>query len=109
VTVAPAVVVVLATAPSRDVAADLVNSVVEERLAACGNIVPDILSIYRWEGAVERQEEVLIIFKTERAAVPRLLARIADLHPYDVPEALAFDVVAGLPPYLTWVAANADG
>ncbi|HSJ06764.1 MAG TPA: divalent-cation tolerance protein CutA [Longimicrobiales bacterium] len=108
-TVAPAVVVVLVTAPSRDVAEDLVSKVVEERLAACGNIVPDVVSIYRWDGAVQRQPEVMIIFKTERAAVPRLLARIADLHPYDVPEALALDVVAGLPPYLAWVAANAGG
>lgn len=108
-TLQPAVAVVLATAASIEDAEALVTAIVEERLAACGNIVPNVLSIYRWEGEVRRESEVMIVFKTERSAVPKLMARVSELHPYDVPEALALSVTAGLPSYLTWVAANADG
>jgi periplasmic divalent cation tolerance protein len=102
----PAAVVVLATAPSQDAAEQLVTAVVEERLAACGNIVPGVTSIYWWDGAVQRDAEVLIIFKTESSAAPRLMARVAELHPYDVPESLVLPVTAGLAPYLAWIAAN---
>jgi periplasmic divalent cation tolerance protein len=104
-----AAVVLLATAPSQEVAEELVTALVHERLAACGNIVPGMTSIYRWDGAVQRESEVLMIFKTERNSAPRLMARLEELHPYDVPEALALPVVAGLESYLTWVAANVDG
>jgi periplasmic divalent cation tolerance protein len=103
------VVVVLITAPSREVAESLVQQLVAERLAACGNIVPGVTSIYRWEGAVERADELLIVCKTTRAMVPRLLSRVEELHPYDVPEALVLPIEAGLAPYLGWVTANSDG
>jgi periplasmic divalent cation tolerance protein len=105
----PAVVVLLVTAPSQDVAEQLVTTVVEERLAACGNIVPGMTSIYWWEGAVQRDAEVLVIFKTEQAVAPRLMARVEQLHPYDVPESLVLPVTAGLEGYLRWVAANVAG
>jgi periplasmic divalent cation tolerance protein len=108
-TLQPAVAVVLATAASIEDAEALVTAIVEERLAACGNIVPNVVSIYRWEGEVRRESEVMIVFKTERSAVPKLMARVSDLHAYDVPEVLALSVTAGLPSYLMWVAANADG
>jgi periplasmic divalent cation tolerance protein len=106
---ATAVVVVLVTAPSQTVAEHLVTTIVEERLAACGNIVPGVVSIYHWEGKVQRDEELLIAFKSTRAVVPRLLARIEALHPYEVPEALVLPIEAGLAPYLAWVAANSNG
>jgi periplasmic divalent cation tolerance protein len=105
----PAVVVVLVTAPSQEVAESLVTRLVEERLAACGNIVPGMTSIYWWDGAVQRDTEVLIVFKTEQAAAPRLMARVQDLHPYDTPESLVLPVVAGLERYLKWVAASVTG
>jgi periplasmic divalent cation tolerance protein len=108
-TALPAVDVALVTAPSRDVAERIVTAAVEERLAACGNIVPGITSIYRWEGAVERADEVLIVFKTVRASVPKLMVRVQELHPYEVPEVLVLPVAAGLTSYLEWVAANAGG
>jgi periplasmic divalent cation tolerance protein len=101
--------IVLVTAPSREVAEHLVTSVVEERLAACGNIVPGITSIYRWQGAIQKDEELLIVFKTTRAAAAQLMTRVEALHPYDVPEALVLPVEAGLAPYMSWVAANSDG
>jgi periplasmic divalent cation tolerance protein len=103
------VCVALVTAPSGDVAERIVTAVVDEQLAACGNIVPGLTSIYRWEGAVQRDSEVLILFKTTRAVLPQLLTRVAALHPYDVPEVLALPVAAGLEAYTKWVTANVHG
>lgn len=100
------VVLVLATAPSRDVALTLTRTLVEERLAACGNIVPAVTSVYRWEDAVQQDDEVLIVFKTLRNRASRLTERIAALHPYDVPEAIVVPVDAGLDAYLNWVATS---
>jgi periplasmic divalent cation tolerance protein len=102
-----AITIVLVTVPSRDVAEALTTTVVDERLAACGNIIPGITSIYRWQDAVQKDEELLIVFKTRQQTAARLMARVQELHPYEVPEAVALPVMAGLPPYLTWVAANA--
>ena len=104
-----AVVVVIVTAPSQDVAERIVTTVVEERLAACGNIVPGVTSIYRWEDAVQRDSEVLVLFKTTRAVQPRLIGRLEELHPYDVPEALAVPVNAGIEKYMQWVVASVHG
>lgn len=100
--------VVLMTAPSADVAERLVRALVQERLAACGNIVPGLTSIYRWENAVQTDAEVLILLKTRAAAVPGLVARVAELHPYDVPEVLALPVLAGHAPYLAWVRESSE-
>jgi periplasmic divalent cation tolerance protein len=99
----------IVTAPSHDVADRLVTTIVEERLAACGNIVPGLTSIYRWEGALQRASEVLIIFKTTRAVLAQLMARVEEIHPYDVPEVLAVSVTAGLDAYSAWVAENVHG
>lgn len=102
-------VVVLVTAPSREVAEHITRTMVDERLAACGNIVPGVTSIYRWGGAVQKDEELLIVFKATQQIAPKLMARVAEIHPYEVPEAIVLPVVAGLPPYVAWVAANASG
>jgi periplasmic divalent cation tolerance protein len=91
------------TAPDLESAEKLVRALVEERIIACGNIVPGLLSIYRWKGGVERSGEVLIIAKTTEAEVPRLLERAPELHPYEVPEVLVFPVGEGYGPYLDWV------
>lgn len=82
-------IVVLTTAPSREVAQGIASALVEERLAACVNIVPGVSSVYRWEGRVESEEEVLMVVKAAAAAFSRLEARVRDLHPYDVPELVA--------------------
>ena len=95
--------VALVTAPSPTVGADLCRALVEERLAACGNVVPGIRSIYRWEGQVVDEAEVLLVLKTVREKVPELIARTRELHPYEVPEILVLDVEAGHMPYLEWV------
>ena len=97
------VVTVLMTAPGTDVAEEVVRALVDERLAACGNIVPGAVSVYRWQGEVHRDEEAVAILKTTRASLPRLLERAAELHPYDVPELIAHEVVDGAAAYLEWV------
>ncbi|HET8724649.1 MAG TPA: divalent-cation tolerance protein CutA [Anaeromyxobacteraceae bacterium] len=99
-------VVILVTAPTADVAASIARTLVEERLVACGNVVPAIRSIYRWEGAVHDDAEALLVLKTERRTLPELKVRLKALHPYQVPEFLALPVEDGLAGYLEWVGAS---
>ncbi|MDE2874791.1 MAG: divalent-cation tolerance protein CutA [Gemmatimonadota bacterium] len=98
-----AVVTVLMTTPTMDAAETVVRSLLDERLVACGNMVPGVESLYRWKGAVHRDEEVVVILKTLRRLVPRVLDRAQALHPYEVPELLVQEVVDGTPAYLRWV------
>jgi periplasmic divalent cation tolerance protein len=95
--------VVLVTAADRDTGLNLVRQVVEERLAACGNVLPGVTSVFEWEGTMREQEEVLLIFKTVAAQTERLAERIAELHTYDVPEVLTLAVDGGHNPFLDWV------
>lgn len=102
----PTPVVVLVTAPTAESAAEIARALVEEGLAACGNVVPAIRSIYRWAGEVEDEAEALLVLKTERRLVPALKERLPALHPYQVPELLVLAVEDGLAPYLAWVAGS---
>lgn len=103
-------VTVLVTAPGVNVAEGLAEALVGERLAACVNVVPNVASIYRWEGAVERADEVLLVVKTRAALLESLERRVAELHPYDVPEVLALPVLGGSDDYMGWVrGATAEG
>ena len=95
--------VVFATFPDAEKARQVVRTLVEERLAACGNIVPAVESIYRWEGKVETANEVLVVLKTDLGHYRTLEARLKALHPYEVPECLALRVEEGLPDYLRWI------
>ena len=97
------VCVVLVTAPDPGTAIGLVREVVGSRLAACGNLIPGLTSVYRWKGEVHQDPESLIIFKTTTALVGDLRRRIVELHPYDVPEFLTLPIMDGHPPYLEWV------
>lgn len=96
-------VVVLVTAPSADKAAELARTLVEEQLAACGNVLPALRSIYRWEGKIQDEPEALLILKTRANLFEALRERIVALHPYQVPEVLRLDVAAGHLPYLRWI------
>ncbi len=98
--------VVLVTTPTPERAAEIARAVVGERLAACGNVVPGLRSIYRWEGKVQEDEEVLLLLKTTRDRFEALRARILALHPYDVPEVIALPVEAGSAAYLAWLGAE---
>ena len=97
-------VVVLVTAPSADTAAEIARAVVSEKLAACGNVLPGVRSIYRWKGEVQDDAEVLLLLKTQRKRFPELRDRILALHPYEVPEVIALPIEAGSDAYLDWIA-----
>ena len=97
------VVTVFVTAPGRESALALARQVVEESLAACGNVIPNVTSVFRWAEEVNVEEEVLIILKTSAAKGPALIARVAELHTYEVPEVLSLRVEDGFGPYLDWV------
>ena len=93
--------------PERESAEAIAHALVDERLAACVNIIPQIKSIYRWEGRVESNDEVLLIIKTStQVPMEKLRDRILTLHPYDVPELVMVPVTDGLDKYLAWVEAS---
>jgi len=100
------VVVVLSTVPDDESAEKIARTLVEERLAACVNVLPPMTSIYRWKGNVERDIERQMVMKTTRAKVDALRERLAELHSYELPEFVVLAVDAGSDPYLTWVQEN---
>jgi periplasmic divalent cation tolerance protein len=103
-------IVVLVTCKSKSEARRIVTSLVEKRLAACGNIVESpMTSIYRWKGKIERAKEVLVMLKSARTEFAALEREVARLHSYDVPEIVALPVVVGSAKYLTWVRENVGG
>lgn len=97
---------VTVTAENADWLAELTRAVVADRLAACGNIVPAIRSIYRWQGEVEDEREALVTFHTRKTLVPELIERVKHEHPYDTPQVLALPVTAANPDYQAWVIAE---
>ena len=94
---------VLCTVPNDEVAETIARTLLDERLVACVNVVPGIRSLYRWQGKVEDDRELLLVMKTSAARYAELETRIEALHPYEVCEVLAFDVAAGAPAYVAWV------
>lgn len=101
--------VALATAPDLETAARIARALVEERLAACANVIPGVRSIYRWQGRVEDEAEVLLVLKTCADRVDALGARLRALHPYTLPELVALPAVGGLVSYLDWVRGEVGG
>ena len=97
------VVLALSTAPDAEQAARIARVLVDERLIACANLVPGLVSIYRWQGQVQEDGEVLLLMKTRRSLVRRLKERLPQLHPYQVPELVVAPVMDGLEPYCRWV------
>jgi periplasmic divalent cation tolerance protein len=102
-----AAAIVLSTFPGDRDASALARTLVEERLAACVNVLPPMTSIYRWEGGVEQATEHQLVIKTTAARIESLKARLAELHPYDVPEVLVLSVADGAASYLEWLDASA--
>lgn len=101
-----AALVVLSTFPDADTAAHIARALVEHQLAACVNLLPTVRSIYRWEGRVCDEAETLAVIKTTAERYAALAAKIAELHPYQVPEVIALPLADGNPPYLAWLAAQ---
>jgi periplasmic divalent cation tolerance protein len=100
-------VTVLITAPNLEIARKLGRSLVEQKLAACANIVSPLLSIYVWEGEIQQDDEVLILVKTRAELVERaLVPAVQALHPYEVPEIIALPILTGSKSYLDWIQAE---
>ena len=97
-------VMVLTTLPVDADGPGFAHSLVEERLAACVNLLAPMESVYRWEGNIEQETERQVVIKTSRDRVAMLWERIRELHPYDVPEFLVLPIVDGNDAYLRWVA-----
>ena len=95
---------VFCSCPDSDTAQRLAAALVEERLAACVSVLPAMRSVYRWQGAVEQAQEMLLLAKTAADRVPALIERLQALHPYELPEIVAVQAAASLPGYLDWVA-----
>jgi len=96
-------VTVYATFGSGEEARRIARILVEERFAACANILGACSSIYRWRGAVEEAEEVAALFKTRAGLAGALIARLAELHSYDVPAAVAWPIAETLDPFADWI------
>jgi len=103
-----AVQVALVTAPDEACARRLARTLVDERLAACVNLVPGLRSVYRYEGTVHEDAEVLLIVKTRADRARELEDRVIELHPYDLPEVIRLDVAGGSPAYLRWLCEEAS-
>ena len=102
----PTACIVLCACPGPEVARTIAETLVSERLAACVSRVDGMVSLFRWQGALEQADESLLLVKTTSARYPALETRLRQLHPYDVPEILALPLLAGSAPYLDWLAAE---
>src|SRR5262249_32420838 len=98
--------VVITTTETKDDAERLAHLLVERELAACVQVLPQITSIYRWQGKVEQATETLLLIKTTRAAYPRLETAIKENHSYQTPEIIALTVEAGSDEYVSWLTAS---
>jgi periplasmic divalent cation tolerance protein len=96
-------VVAFSTVGKKEDADRIARALVEERVAACVNVVSGVRSFYRWKWTVENDEELLLVIKTRRDRLDALRAALVSRHPYEVPELVVMDVVAGHPPYLSWI------
>lgn len=95
--------VVLITVPDEDSAGSIAGDLVEKRLAACVNIIPNLRSIYRWENKIEDSSELLLLAKTSAERYHLLESRVLEIHPYDTPEIISLDVKEGFDTYCAWV------
>ncbi|GAA5215476.1 divalent-cation tolerance protein CutA [Corallincola platygyrae] len=94
---------VLSTSPDEAIAKRLAQTLVEEQLAACVSMIPQITSVYMWQGEIESDTEVQLLIKSDRVRLPALESRLMSLHPYEVPEFLVLDVDSGSEDYLAWL------
>ena len=99
----PEYVVVLTTLPADVDSVAFARGIIEERLAACVNLLPPMQSVYRWEGHVEQEAERQLIIKTTRDRTLALWDRVRELHPYEVPEFVVVPIVDGNDAYLRWI------
>ncbi|TWT55780.1 Divalent-cation tolerance protein CutA [Thalassoglobus neptunius] len=104
----PAALVYITTS-SQEEALSIAQVAVKEGLAACGNVIPGVVSVYNWEGSVQVDGEVLLLLKTSDSKVSELSSRVRELHSYDLPCIVAYTSVGGDPEYLKWVEDQVSG
>lgn len=102
-------VVVVMTAATVEEAGRIANSLIARRLAACVQVLPEIQSVYVWNGEVQRDREVLLFAKSTRANFHRLAAEVRAVHSYETPEIVALPIVAASPSYLKWLISSCEG
>jgi len=98
--------IVLPTCGDRETAERIAHRLVEQRLAACVNILPGVQSIYQWRGAVQSESEVLVVIKTKAPLIQEVQSTIASLHSYEVPEFLVLPILGGSEAYMAWLEAS---
>ena len=98
--------IALCTVPDEKTAGQIADALVSEKLAACINIIPSIMSVYRWNDAIEHDQELLLLIKTSASVWPLLEARILELHPYELPEIIAVPIQTGQTDYIKWITNN---
>jgi periplasmic divalent cation tolerance protein len=99
----------ISTCPDAKTAGHIAHTLVEERMAACVNRIPGVMSTYRWRGKVEDSAEIMLVIKTTRECFDALRARLLELSPYQTPELIALDITDGSAAYLDWLAAETTG
>jgi periplasmic divalent cation tolerance protein len=99
-------IVILITVPSTEEGEKIGRYLVENKLAACANILPSIISIFAWEGKICQEQESLVILKSKRALFEKITEEVKKRHSYSVPEIIALSLVAGSPAYLDWIQKN---
>jgi periplasmic divalent cation tolerance protein len=95
--------IILTTFATEACASAVVRALLEERLIACGNMIPDVRSLYRWKGSIEESAEIQVFLKTDQSHASLCMQRLEELHPYDAPEILLLDPVAASAPYSAWL------
>lgn len=100
--------IVLTTVKDRREANRISQAIVSEKLAACVTIVPNVSSVYRWQGKIEKSRELLLVIKTSAKKIDLLMSRIKELHSYQLPEVISLKVQRGLPQYLKWLKESLD-
>lgn len=98
----------ITTCPDMEIAETLATALVEERLAACVNILPGARSVYEWQGKVEKEQELVLLIKSRSDRLNALETRLLELHPYELPELIVVSLVGGLAPYLLWIETQLD-
>lgn len=98
----------ITTCPNAEVADSIASALVEERLAACVNILPGVRSVYEWQGQLHKEQELVLLIKTRGDKLGTLETRLLELHPYELPELIVVPVTEGLTPYLSWIETQLD-
>jgi periplasmic divalent cation tolerance protein len=102
-------IIVLITATSKDEAGRIGTALVNEHIAACVNILPQIRSLFFWDGKTQDENEMLMIVKSRLSQLDRIIARVKELHSYTVPEVIAIPIIGGSPEYLHWLKDSTQG